>query len=75
MKYQAALPWIVAAFGLRKKVSDFLGRVIHVPNEAVDSAAAIAGVTVAQWRRVEAVQQQIVDKGILVRTTGESVAG
>ncbi len=69
MKYQVALSWIMRALG----VGSFIDRVLHVPDDVLETASGLAGVTPAQFRRVEAVQKQIVKQGISVRVPGVEV--
>lgn len=61
MKYQVVLGWIIKLFG-----GDVIKRILHVPEANVEAAAMLAGVTKEQWRRVEGIQQMIVEEGIKV---------
>lgn len=69
MKHQVALSWILRALG----ASSFIDRILHVPDEALPTAAALAGVTNEQWRRVESVQKMIVKEGIALRLPGANL--
>lgn len=50
-RWKLAIPWLLAQFGVRKWLAE---RALHLPEEVVAKLAPLAGVTVEQWRAVEA---------------------
>ena len=69
MIYQVGLSWLLNALGVGK----FVDRLLHVPDDALPTAAGLAGITNEQWRRVESVQKVIVKEGIALRLPGANV--
>lgn len=63
--WKLAIPWVLVQLGVRKWLKE---RALRLPSAYVVNAAAIAGVTVTQWRAVESVQADIV-YGMALETT------
>ena len=61
--------WILKMLG----VGTFIDKVLHVPDDALSTVSGLAGITPSQWRRVEAIQKQIVKDGIAIRVPGAEV--
>lgn len=70
-RYKIAIPfivqWALGAVGGTKWLRE---RALHVDEAALPDAAALAGVTPAQWRAVEEVQVRLLTYGILRKAGG-----
>lgn len=56
-----SVPWLLAASGLRKWLTE---RALHLPDAWLPAVCEVAGVTAAQWRRMEATLVALVYEGI-----------
>lgn len=56
-----SVPWLLAVSGLRKWLTE---RACHIPDAWLPTVCEVAGVTPAQWRRMEATLVKLVYDGL-----------